>query len=516
MCLAAILATAVTAAPAVASGAQSWQLKNPVGPQRALRADLKAVCALDGGTAWAAGAGAAVYFTHDGGASWEAQLTGAPSWTTWQAVRFGDRRHGLLAGQAGGRTYVLRSADGGRTWAQASLPPYAVAADLEMYGPRLAWIVGAQGLVLRSSDGGASWQQSRAGAADLAAVDFTSATEGVAVGAGGAILRTVDGGRSWLPAASPCRADLLDLAMRTPQSGWAVGRLGTVLSTTDGGRTWQRQWPLLLAGDLVAVDFASQAHGWVVSGAGALLVTTDGGRSWRPETQSMGAVKLRDVDVATHFADAAAADVAGVGSAARGGASADPDAEAPERAFTAGDGGAIGAYTEPGTSSPAQVAWVTPTGNGPGISTLGFALDTYSIPQTVSWDGFSANPISGQGLQLVVNVTRTGSSVPAQWFTSTCDGIVLASANSIGQTPGSLNFAFDGTFSYGAGGGASAGSVPVAFGQGHDGASQNNWWVGSGQFHWVYNGSDRLHELGYDVFLIFAEDGDDNFNFQWD
>ena len=49
-CLAA--AFAALALPAAATAASPWHLLNPVGPQQTQREDLRAVCALDGGTAW--------------------------------------------------------------------------------------------------------------------------------------------------------------------------------------------------------------------------------------------------------------------------------------------------------------------------------------------------------------------------------------------------------------------------------------------------------------------------------
>ena len=465
--------TAALALPAVASAAP-WQLKNPVGPQKALRADLKAVCALDGGTVWAAGAGDALYYTHDGGGSWAALSTGAPQWTEWRAVRFADLRHGLVVGAAAGRTLVCRTTDGGRSWAAAALPWGAEAADVELYGPRLAWIVGARGLVLRSSDGGATWQQGRAGAVDLAAVDFTSASAGVAVGSGGAVYRTVDGGRSWAVAASG-GADLLDVTMRTAQTGWAVGRLGAVLRTTDGGRTWQRQCLLPLAGDCVAVDFASATHGWLVSSLAGLLVTHDGGRSWRPEPHGMGAVKLRDIDVPTHFADAAAADAAAS-------SAADPDADAPERAFTAGDGGAIGKYTEVGTESHDNWVYLRPGSSTgapvPSPLTYTFTLSAYSLTTDQPYDGWKAqgaaatpNDYATYGIDFMAG--RSGSTTPADWFTDYCGGIEIG-AEASSSTPKDLNFAFNGTLT-------ATGTYEIAFGQGNN-TSGNNWWIGSPTF----------------------------------
>ena len=84
LCTLALPAAASAVAPD-ASGSP-WSVQNPLGPQQTMRADLLTVCALDGGTAWVAGAGNALYFSHDGGASWTAQTSGASRESVWRAT----------------------------------------------------------------------------------------------------------------------------------------------------------------------------------------------------------------------------------------------------------------------------------------------------------------------------------------------------------------------------------------------------------------------------------------------
>ena len=507
------LAVLAGALPAAAFAGAPWSLKNPVGPQQVLRADLRAVCALDGGTAWVAGAGGAVYFTHDGGATWEEQQTGAPSGAAWKAVRFADMKHGLLLGELGERTLVYGTGDGGATWTPVELPEAADLADVELFGTLHVWAVGEDGAVLRSGDGGATWQQARAGSSDLAAVDFTSASDGVAVGEDGAVLRTADGGATWARAKVPGRADVADLTMRTTSVGWAVGEKGVILRTADGGRSWKRQKTPAGTPDLAAVDFASVKRGWAVTAAGKLLGTTDGGRAWKLERHGMGAVKLRDIDVPTHFADVAAGGgVSGRTGGRTDASTPDPDAAAPDRAFAAGDDGAVGKYAEGLTDSPKNYVYVTPSGTAgatPPASTFSFSLDGYSITDTVSWDGFTTGN-DGTSFWCCVQADRAGSSAPAQWFDGVCDSVEMCGANPIGQKPDDMNFAFNGTIGYGP---PASGAVGMAFGQGHDG--ENNWWVGSGQFHYVWDGSQQLHKLASDYFVVDPS-GDDGFTFTFD
>jgi hypothetical protein len=364
VCLVAIAALAVLAPPALAAEASPWQLKNPIGPQRDLRADLKTVCALDGGTAWAAGAGAAVYYTHDGGDSWEAQETGAPWWTEWRAVRFADMRHGLLLGQAAARSLLYR--------------------------------------------------------------------------------------------------------------------------------------------------------------------TSDGGRSWRPEVHGMGAVKLRDIDVPTRLAD----DVAAAGAIGAEAATADPDAAAPERAFTAGDGGAVGALVE-GGSAPVNYLYLTATANNmshvdyyPDPSTWTFTVTDTCVTTGQSYDGWKAGT-AAQILEpyyaaqhpydyvIEFDAGRKDDSSVAAWFNGYCGSIKMNAKYPSFTTPGKLNFAFKATmYCFGRVPPEPwAESIDIAFAQGsHDG--HNLWWTGSPTFGWndTYTKLTTPQWAGSDTWLIEVWDVD---NFVW-
>jgi len=87
---------------------------------------------------------------------------------------------------------LVRSSDGGRSWAEIDGPPVARLAWES--GDRL-WGVGIDGSVWRSSDSGGSWEQAdgRVGGRPEA---FLDAGEALYVAAGGAILESADGG-SW-------------------------------------------------------------------------------------------------------------------------------------------------------------------------------------------------------------------------------------------------------------------------------------------------------------------------------
>jgi photosystem II stability/assembly factor-like uncharacterized protein len=174
---------------------------------------------------------------------------------------------------------VLISADGGASWAAvssrstANLNAVAIARSAAA-----AWAVGDGGLVLRSGDGGRSWAVAHTGGAALRAVKFADdALHGFAAGDSGALLATGDGGATWraLPAAS---ADLRGLSVSDDGSRVvAVGARGLVWRSADGGTSWSQ----IVSGTsstLNAVGFFDEnpAIGWVVGMGGTVLFTDDG------------------------------------------------------------------------------------------------------------------------------------------------------------------------------------------------------------------------------------------------
>ncbi len=144
---------------------------------------------------------------------------GNSSLRSLKAVAFTDDRTGWAAGDGG---TLLRTLDGGLVWQdpEASLPELARKLfdfqAIDAIGDSI-WIAGSPGsLVWRSTDGGASWQGLPTGSSlPIHSIDFTSASEGIAVGAMGMILRTTDGGTTWQPirAATRCAA-LMTVASR--------------------------------------------------------------------------------------------------------------------------------------------------------------------------------------------------------------------------------------------------------------------------------------------------------------
>ena len=221
---------------------------------------------------------------------------------------------------------VLRTTDGGATWADVSVPGADTLQfrDVHAFGPREAVVLsigaGAASRVYRTDDGGASWRQTfvndepdgffdclafwtpdEDGAA-VRGLAFSDAVDGAFL-----VVQTDDGGRSWgrvpsgaLPpardgeggfaASGTCVATWGD---RTAWIATGNARPARVLRTGDGGRLWTSA-PVPIdaseAAGATSVAFRTSEVGVALGGdlgepdvvGQTVARTADGGRSWTP------------------------------------------------------------------------------------------------------------------------------------------------------------------------------------------------------------------------------------------
>ncbi len=182
-------------------------------------------------------------------------------------------------------------------------------------GDTVVWASGARGTVLRSADGGATWARLRvAGADDLDFRDVDAVDGQIAyvlsIGNGDAsrIYKTVDAGATWqLQFTNDVPEAFYDaMAFWDPDSGVAVsdsvdGRF-VVRTTADGGRTWplvdaDRLPPALdnegyFAASGTNVATFGRSHVWLGTGAASrarVLHSPDRGATWRIADTPMAA-----------------------------------------------------------------------------------------------------------------------------------------------------------------------------------------------------------------------------------
>lgn len=188
--------------------------------------DLYAVSTADGQHVVAAGYWGAVYWSEDGGTTWQRGETGTERLI--YGVSMADARRGWAVGQLG---TILRTEDGGRTW--KSQPNKKEKEGTHLFGVHAidattAWVVGEWGTRLFSDDGGVAWQdRSLSIDEDHPQFVWLAPPEQERVRRGEKVYEDVG---------------LNDVyCLRSPsRSCWVTGEFGYIFHSENSGQQWQR------------------------------------------------------------------------------------------------------------------------------------------------------------------------------------------------------------------------------------------------------------------------------------
>jgi BNR/Asp-box repeat len=171
---------------------------------------------------------------------------------------------------------LIRSSDGGKTWAQLSRQGKS---DFHALTVTKSGIVAFDGQLWTSPDG-KTWTTSAAGFAP-AVLAGNPGTDVVLATLPEGLQRSTDGGRTWKPV--PSSPVIQFAAFANGREAVGVEPNGSVHSSTDGGTTWTSKGRI--SADVQAVAAAKGPDGklqiWAAT-ADQLIVSSDGGATFRP------------------------------------------------------------------------------------------------------------------------------------------------------------------------------------------------------------------------------------------
>jgi photosystem II stability/assembly factor-like uncharacterized protein len=207
-----------------ANGGGTWQRVDVDGD------DVEAISFIDAQKGWCVAGtdrGGRIYTSTDGGQSWSevSEVDGQV-----RDLEFRDSTRGWMT--SGGVRYTI---DGGATWTSASTPEGTIR-SLAMATLKAGWAVGDGGLILRTTNGGRTWAAAASGTTrDLASVSAGGATDAWAVGEAGCVLHTSNGA-SWSMQHPGVTDSLVGVSFADASHGFLIGGESRgILATRTGG-----------------------------------------------------------------------------------------------------------------------------------------------------------------------------------------------------------------------------------------------------------------------------------------
>lgn len=236
-----------------------------------------------------------VWRSGDGGYSWIQTFDGPGALPEPWEISFADELHGWIVGPGG---FLYYSADGGLTWQQKNSGCNSQITDIQMLNMDYGLAVGRNGYMFRTTNGGAFWEIQKLEVTgqiwgrdeDLVALDIVDANFAATAGPGGTAFKTQDGGRTWTSIGYPSLPGtfmIYDVDFVDANLGYLYGvddsppHTHTLYRTRNGGATWE--WvDLGDRGGGTTVQFADALHGWLTADNTFGLKTADGGATWTP------------------------------------------------------------------------------------------------------------------------------------------------------------------------------------------------------------------------------------------
>ncbi|NOX86696.1 MAG: T9SS type A sorting domain-containing protein, partial [Chlorobi bacterium] len=224
---------------------------------------------------WAVGSPGIITSFTDSDAEWEDHYQ-IPNGVI-RDIFFIDSQNGYATGNL---FTFLKTQDGGKTWEDGGDLPGEYGYKVYYQNKDRGFVsVTEQGLYL-TNDGSQTWEKVLESEGFLVTIRFIDDMNGWVLNSKGPLYQTSDGGDTWQQQSTLPTSDYnywMDLVFLDPGKGFAAGSQG-IWETTDGGDNWQAAFSP--GPDMNSIYFIDEQTGWAVGDEGLICKTTDGGDTW--------------------------------------------------------------------------------------------------------------------------------------------------------------------------------------------------------------------------------------------
>lgn len=198
--------------------------------------------------------------------------------------------HMIAVGEGG---LILRSADDGRSWTQASSPVSVMLTAVTMVNAMTGWAVGHDGVILATQDGGVSWRRQfdgrQANEQVLRAAEQRLEELNQRKGDAAALQVLREQAEDRLADAEAAMdagpsQPLLGVVFTDVKTGFVVGAFGQLFETRDGGEHWTYTGNRLENPEglhLNMINVMPSGDLYIAAEGGKLFRSVDGGQQWK-------------------------------------------------------------------------------------------------------------------------------------------------------------------------------------------------------------------------------------------
>ena len=224
--------------------------------------------------------------TTDGGKTWFKRAINVNG--NLLDVSFCDEDNGVVLGNSANHYYILRTTDGGISWAQSMLEQLPIS-PIKIHYPSINKIIIIGVGAYYSNDGGQSWKSGYSSVSSWVPLysAFLDSQNGYIVGnqlymSKSLILKTTDGCQSWTQLQPPNFPSNVCIAVAYPSKNavYAVSN-ATIFKSTDGGLNWNSLHTFSIS--ISGISFTDENTGTIIGSSGLIAHTIDGGKTWTSE-----------------------------------------------------------------------------------------------------------------------------------------------------------------------------------------------------------------------------------------